>query len=132
MAEYGATEALREFMRNQDAGTIHASGFQGLRGAGAVSIDADLEEALHSARISTVQAAMEHALKAHAGEYDEGLFRKVKKWYEELDKRMGLLKYCKAMKGQGWDGECLAVDGWWNGVRYKTRLDHPWQSGSGN
>jgi hypothetical protein len=102
---------------------------QGLRGA--ASVDADLQEALHSPRISTVQAAMEHALKAHAGEYDEGLLRDVKKWYNELDKRMGLLKYCKTIKGQGWDGECLAVDGWWNGVRYKTRLDHPWQSGSG-
>ena len=48
--------------------------------------------------------------------------------YNELDRRMGLLKYCKQIRGQGWDGECLAVDNWWNSVGHKGRMDKPWQS----
>ena len=41
---------------------------------------------------------------------------------------MGLLKYCRAIRGQGWDGECLAVDNWWNGVSHREFMDKPWQS----
>ncbi len=68
------------------------------------------------------------ALKAQGGNYDQSLFEQVRGWYEELDKRMGLLKYCKQIRGQGWDGECLAVDNWWNNVKNKKSLDKPWQS----
>jgi hypothetical protein len=78
------------------------AGFKGRR-----STDADLEDAMLSPRLSTVQAAMEHALRQK--DYDPALFKRVKKWYNELDRRMGLLKYCKSIRGQGWDGECLAV-----------------------
>eukprot|EP00614_Pseudopedinella_elastica_P017845 CAMPEP_0172648358 /NCGR_PEP_ID=MMETSP1068-20121228/241229_1 /TAXON_ID=35684 /ORGANISM="Pseudopedinella elastica, Strain CCMP716" /LENGTH=181 /DNA_ID=CAMNT_0013462677 /DNA_START=124 /DNA_END=670 /DNA_ORIENTATION=- len=111
-AEYDATDALREFMRTQDPGTTHSTTVQSLRGA-TFDIDNDLRDALRSARLSTVQAAMEHALNAKPGEFDEKLFNDVKRWYNELDKRMGLLKYCNRIRGQGWDGECL-VKRWYN------------------
>ena len=61
-----------------DAGETHSVSMMGLRGQ--TSVDEDLEEALHSPRVSTVQAAMEHALKAHEGEYDRALFKNVKNW----------------------------------------------------
>lgn len=76
--------------------------------------------------ICLLKAAMEHVLSRHSGDYDEDLFKRVRHWYEELDKRMGMLKHCKMIKGQGWDGECLSIDNWWNSVRYKERLDKPW------
>jgi hypothetical protein len=98
----------------------------GLRGS--VSVDEDLKEALLSPRLSAVEAAMEHALKAHPGEFDQNLFNQVNAWYKELDKRTGLLQYCKSIRGQGWDGECLAVNNWWNGVKGRSRMEKPWQS----
>jgi len=126
-AEYDATDALREFMRTQDPGTTHSTTVQSLRGA-TFDIDNDLRDALRSARLSTVQAAMEHALNAKPGEFDEKLFNDVKRWYNELDKRMGLLKYCNRIRGQGWDGECLGVENWWNSVKYKEFMDRPWKA----
>eukprot|EP00615_Pteridomonas_danica_P013201 CAMPEP_0114330724 /NCGR_PEP_ID=MMETSP0101-20121206/1944_1 /TAXON_ID=38822 ORGANISM="Pteridomonas danica, Strain PT" /NCGR_SAMPLE_ID=MMETSP0101 /ASSEMBLY_ACC=CAM_ASM_000211 /LENGTH=148 /DNA_ID=CAMNT_0001460835 /DNA_START=18 /DNA_END=464 /DNA_ORIENTATION=+ len=126
-AEWTATDSLREYMRHQDPGTQHGTTTQSLRGRG-LDINDELREALKSPRVSTVQAAMEHVLNHHEGDYDEELFKRVQRWYEELDKRMGLLRHCKAIKGQGWDGECLAVDRWWNSVRYKNQMDNPWKS----
>jgi hypothetical protein len=52
----------------------------------------------------------------------------VKRWYTELDRRMGLVKYCDMIKGQGWDGECLLMENWWKSVKYRGSMDHPWQS----
>ena len=103
---------------------------QSLRGA-RFDIDNDLRNALRSARLSTVQAAMEHALRAKPGDYDEKLFKDAKRWYNELDKRIGLMKHCNRIRGQGWDGECLGIESWWNSVKYKELMDKPWKAHTG-
>jgi len=92
----------------QDPGETHSSSMAGLRGR--TTTDGDLEKAMLSPRLATVQSAMEHALRSK--DYDPALFKRVKNWYNELDRRTGLLKYCKSIRGQGWDGECLAVRFW--------------------
>ena len=103
----------------QDPGETHSASVVGLKGR--TSTDQDLEAAMLSPRLSTVQSAMEHALRSK-NDYDPELFKRVKKWYNELDRRMGLLKYCRAVRGQGWDGECLAVTYFYLSFLAESRL----------
>lgn len=122
---WDAASALREFMRHRDPGTQHATSTAGLRGSR--TINEDLQEALFSARISTVQAALEHTINQKDNEvYDEELYARVESWFNELEKRMATIKYCKQIRGQGWDGECLSIDNWWTSVKTRQRMQQPW------
>ena len=118
-SEWTATDSLREYMRNAP-GTIHGD-VPNLRGN--FDVNKLFDEALMSARLSKVQSAVEAGLRAQqdfSSQIDEAKFNQVKKWHNELDRRMGLIEYCKTIRGQGWDGECLLIDNWWKSVKCES------------